>query len=142
MSEIHAFARTNYFYVKDRDAFVEEFADLDITVIDESDTDGQPTGRVALLADGENGWPVPSYDSDTGDVHGAEVSVIVSRHLADNSIAYGLEVGEVKSQRVMGNAWAVDGSEFIYMDLEDHIRNVIHEKFNPDPNNPVTYARY
>lgn len=103
MANFEGVARSNYFKVKDREAFE---AALEETGVEIWPGVGPNEGRVAL------GFPDPSfivYRSDAYDEE-ADVPEMVSAHLAEGEIAVFMMVGYEKMRYVVGFALAVDST--------------------------------
>lgn len=109
-------ARSNYFRVKDEQAFREALSALDITV---STNDER---KVCLLSQDEyGGWPnwITAETIDEEDVE-VDVAEIVAGHLAAGEVAILIEVGAEKLRYLTGIAVAVnDRNEQRCIDLED-----------------------
>ena len=103
MANYYSSARTNYFRVKEVDAFnawVKEFEDNNgVEVVDKEDT-------FAILFDGESG--VPSFREVDGDCDHLVFMDELSNHLADDEVAILHESGAVKLRYINGFAIAVN----------------------------------
>ena len=103
MANYYSSARTNYFRVKEVDAFnawVKEFEDNNgVEVVDKEDT-------FAILFDGESGVPI-SREVD-GDYEPLDFMDELSNHLADDEVAILHESGAVKLRYINGFAIAVN----------------------------------
>lgn len=102
MANYYESARSNYFFVKDIEAFEAELngSGLEIT----KKTIGDLT-QVCLLADMENGFPSEKYDPDTFDSIELDWADIFKRHLVDNQVAIIMGAGAEKLRYIIG--WAI-----------------------------------
>jgi hypothetical protein len=103
MANWYGTARSNYFRVKDEQAFRAAFANLEVEIA----TDAE--GRFALLCGTELGsWPswIPGDDNESD----TEIDVfeMVAEHLVDGDVAVLMEVGAEKMRYVTGYAVAVN----------------------------------
>jgi hypothetical protein len=104
MANYYESARTNYFQVKDIDAFKEELKDvksLDIIVEHRNLKD-----YVCLLADSENGFAWDYYDEAQEDYVEIDWDGIFTKHLVDGSVAIIIGAGAEKLRYVSGYAFA------------------------------------
>jgi hypothetical protein len=103
MADWYGQARSNYFRVKDEEAFRLALDEVDIEVCSDSE------GRVCLLSEDEyGGWPSWIYgDEDSEDVE-FDLPTVVSEHLCDEEVAVLIEVGAEKLRYLTGNAVAVN----------------------------------
>jgi hypothetical protein len=111
-------ARTNYFRVKDRDAFNDALQDLDVT-ISEQNSDPQ---FVCLLATGTDDGCFPSwvYNEDTDDHDDIDLPGLIADHLVDGDVAIIMEAGHEKLRYVSGWALAVNSKgETVQVTLND-----------------------
>lgn len=102
MANYYESARSNYFFVKDIEAFETELEGTGLTVI-KKDINNNLT-QVALLAT-EDGWPEYKYDPDTYDSEELNWEGIFIRHLADNQVAVIMGAGAEKLRYISG--WAM-----------------------------------
>lgn len=104
MANYTADARTNYFRVKDEDAFRKAMEPYDVSV----HTRDQ---YFCLLADqGDcNGWPSWIIGPNDEDIE-VDLPQIVAPHLCDDSVAVFIEVGAEKLRYLVGHANAVDST--------------------------------
>ncbi len=107
MANFYGTARSNYFEVKDTDAFEAAMAKLpDITVV----TQGELVG--IIVDDGDSGcFPSYAYNAD-GDVdfedEEVDIVAIVAEHLVDGAVAIFMEVGAEKLRYTSGWAQAIN----------------------------------
>lgn len=112
MANWYGFGRSNYFRVRDVEAFKNAVDDLDVEVItDEVKNDaGQVEVLFGLLARDSNsgGWPSSRWDEEAEDWVDIDVAEIVAEHLADGEVAIFQEVGAEKLRYVTGRATAIN----------------------------------
>jgi hypothetical protein len=134
MANYYESARSNYFIVKDVDAFT---AELKGTGLEISTKDVDGVTLVCLLADVENGFPQEKYDPETYDSEELDWADIFKRHLVDNQVAVIVGAGAEKLRYV--NGWTVaynNKGESVSINLED-----IYEKAKTLGSN-ITHASY
>lgn len=112
MANWYGFARTNYFRVKDVDAFKEALKALDVEVIeveqDSTSSDGRVKGMVGLIGRDEyGGFPTGGFDGED-EWQDVEVDALVAEHLVDGEVAVFMEVGAEKMRYLTGRAWAIN----------------------------------
>ena len=119
MANYYASARTNYFRVKDIEAFTEEVEKYDLEVVNESKEDG----LVALFVpDSSDDGSFPWCDYYTEDADGDEIpwADIFARHLQENSVVIIQEVGSEKLRYFGGLAVAYNSKgEEITININD-----------------------
>jgi len=94
-------ARSNYFKVKDDEAYLAAVGELSgVDLITDKD------GRHGMLF--EDGIPTWKYDEDLGDDKEIDVCEIVSEHLCDDEVAIFQEIGYEKMRYLQGYAMAVN----------------------------------
>lgn len=114
MANYYATCRSNYFQVKDKDAFVAECNKRSISVWDD-----QKDGRVGIY-DEDGGWPSSYHDEDVGDYVDYDITDFVAEHLADGAVAILMETGAEKLRYVAGHAVAVNSKgEYKTVNLND-----------------------
>lgn len=105
MANYYAACRTNYFKVKDNDAFEKAMANIPgIDVCDGGDK------GFCLLGDDPDGagWPAWLYDEENGDDIELDIGQVVAEHLPDGEVAIFMESGAEKLRYVVGYAFAVN----------------------------------
>ena len=118
MANYYASARSNYFRVKDSQAFekwVESIPELGIfTKQDDEST------LYAIYDDGGDscGWPSMVFDEEGGDYRDIDLTEELAEHLVEGEVAVLIEVGAEKLRYLVGNAVAVrsDGA-IIHLNL-------------------------
>lgn len=105
MANYYATARTNYFKVKDLDAFKEWLKSVrmnDLSLIEDADT-----GRVGINATCGDcaGWML-NYEDDDGEEH--DLLAELAEHLTEGEVAILVEAGAEKVRYVHGFAMAVN----------------------------------
>lgn len=133
MANWYGHARSNYFRVKDEEAF-ERWAESIGNLIVIGDTEG----RVGLLSEDEyGGWPCSRFDPDTDEVQEIDLYQEVATHLQQGSVATFMEVGAEKLRYLTGMAVAVNSEgktvEISLTDIYDLARSLGDE---------VTVAEY
>jgi hypothetical protein len=104
MATYYETARTNYFLVKDIEAFktrLELFTALEVKVEKMNGKD-----YVCLLNDNENGFPFEAYDDILGEYVEIDWEGIFSEHLQDGSVAIIMGAGAEKLRYIHGYAVA------------------------------------
>lgn len=102
MANYYESARSNYFFVKDIEAFEAELNGSGLEIITKKIGD---LTQVCLLADMENGFPSEKYDPDTFDSTELDWKDIFKRHLVDNQVAIIMGAGAEKLRYIIG--WAI-----------------------------------
>jgi len=102
MANYYESARSNYFFVKDIEAFEEELNGSGLEISTKKIDD---LTQVCLLASEENGFPFEKYDLDTFDSEELDWSDIFKRHLVDNQVAIIMGSGAEKLRYITG--WAM-----------------------------------
>jgi hypothetical protein len=107
-------ARTNYFRVKDLEAFKAVLAPVDIEIVYRRDEPGIP---LALLSRTGDGWP-SGYLNDNEDYIDFDLIDILPAHLEDNEVAVSMEIGNEGLRHLFAVGWAVNNKgEFRVVDL-------------------------
>lgn len=117
MANYYATARTNYFRVKDVEAFTLEVAKFPVEII--TSKQGEET-LVGLLSLDEGGFPYYIYDFDTDTESDIDWQNIFKNHLQDDEVAITVEVGNEKARYVRGYAEAFNNKgECLSWNLDD-----------------------
>ena len=104
-------ARTNYFSVKNEQAFRKWATSRDCEVIEDH------TGKFGLIAD-DGSWPGSIYDEEEDDYIEVDVMVEILDHLPDGEVAIFMEAGSEGERYVVGQAFAVSpGRAALYVGL-------------------------
>lgn len=108
MANYYGQARTNYFAVKDGQAFEDEMAKLPVEVITQETEDGQKL--YGFLDSNQDGAGLDYYvwDEETDEDTEIEWLDILAKHLADGWVAIIMEVGHEKYRYLNGYASAVN----------------------------------
>lgn len=117
MANYYESARSNYFIVKDVDAFKAELSGSGLAI--ETRQVDQVT-LVAMFADAENGFPSEKYDPETYDSTELVWEDIFKRHLVDGQVAVIVGAGAEKLRYV--NGWTVaynNKGESVSINLEE-----------------------
>lgn len=104
MANYYESSRTNYFLVKDIEAFktrLELITSLEVKVEKMNGKD-----YVCLLNDNENGFPFEAYDDILGEYVEIDWEGIFSEHLQDGSVAIIMGAGAEKLRYIHGYAVA------------------------------------
>ena len=123
MANYYATARSNYFAVKNEDAF-RQWADLlglKIMEPTHKDKEADGTRRFAITPGDhtDNGsWPDSRYDEETDELEDVDVQEQLATHLADDEVAVLIQVGSEKLRYVDGSAVALNSrGESVSIDL-------------------------
>lgn len=118
MANFYGQARTNYFKVKDEDAFLEELGKYPVQIIKE-EKDGEIL--YGFLDDDSNGGgAIDYYEDENGEYLEVEWAEFFKRHLEDNWVAVIIESGSEKYRYISGHATAFNNKgEAIHLDLSD-----------------------
>lgn len=126
MANYYASARSNYFKVKDIEAFKEEFKDTEIEVIEEN-------GKICMLF--QEGIPDCLAGSDfEGEPLEREIdwAEIAKNHLVENQVMVLMESGAEKLRYIVGSAIAYSWTgESVQVSLND-IYALAQEEFGGD----------
>jgi hypothetical protein len=120
MSNYHATARSNYFKVKDLEAFNNWCRSLEIEPID-GDPGDNKAGLVAMISDTPDGdgWPSSRVNENDEAVE-VDLAAELSAHLEDGWVAVLMESGAEKCRYVSGWALAVNSKgETRHLSLQD-----------------------
>ena len=104
MAQYFGQARTNYFLVKDAEAFKTEMANYPVNVIEQKI--GEETGYGILDADDDGGglqWS--QYNDDTDEYDDLVWEDIIGKHLRDGAVCVLVETGAEKYRYF--NGWAI-----------------------------------
>lgn len=114
MADWYGSARTNYFRVKDLEAFKAELGkpqyEVDIVELDPTSALTQVPGYIALFSTGEKGgWESSYYDDDVEDEWVEfDIPSIVAPFLIDGEVAVFIEAGAEKLRYITGFAEAIN----------------------------------
>lgn len=104
MADYSCAARSNYFLVKDREAFDRALEPFDIDICERASDE-----RICLLVTISSGWPNYLYDEESDDDIDIDIAELVAPHLAGDDVALFVEAGAEKLRYVNGWAIAVNG---------------------------------
>jgi len=114
--------RSNYFQVKDQDAFEEAASTWPDTRVVTRDVDGEDT-LFAIMEDergDQGGMPSGRYNDETGDYEELDLLQELSEHLPEGEVAILMESGHEKLRYVCGHALAVNHEgEVLHVSLDD-----------------------
>ena len=109
MANYYATARSNYFAVRDRDAFLQAIAPLELTIKDRAD------GTLTLLVDSAihpHGWPQGHIDPATHDWVPSNLWNLIAEHLAEDHVAILMETGAEGLRYLRGEAVAINSDGY------------------------------
>jgi hypothetical protein len=110
MANYYGQARTNYFQVKDLNAWRQELTGYPVELIEQKLDDG--TIKVGFMVANEDGgglvWQL--YDEEGNEIE-IDWTDILARHLADNEVAIIMETGAEKYRYMSGWALAVNNKK-------------------------------
>jgi hypothetical protein len=121
-------ARSNYFRVKDEEAFKAWVETLPGVVAEQkeeaklpdADAPGRSEKRHCLLETDGYGWPSSRWDPQTGDQRELDLYAELSEHLLPGEVAVLQEVGAEKLRYLTGVSVAVNSAgETIVVDLDE-----------------------
>jgi hypothetical protein len=118
MADWYGSARTNYFKVKDSEAFQAAMTKLDLQIWPNTQSAHNALGErtevtvpdsFALGGESDKGgWPSSIYDEDTDDYIDVDIADLVASHLVDGEVAIFMECGAEKLRYITGNATAIN----------------------------------
>ena len=110
MADWYGAARSNYFKVRDLDAFRKAFEGIDVKIVGSAADDSvAEDGLVCLLGDDQyGGWPSWICDEETDEDREVDVVQIVAGHLADGEVAVFMQSGAEKLRYITGYAVATN----------------------------------
>ena len=136
MADYYATARSNYFKVRNKRAFIADCEKMGVGVWDD-----RKDGRVGIHPeDDSGGWPNESWPEGDDDPYEFDVVDVVSAHLADGEVAILFEVGSEKLRYIEGYAVAVNSKG---QRRRVNLKNIykLAEKLTDRPDD-VTWAEY
>jgi|1048.fasta_scaffold22355_4 hypothetical protein len=117
MANYYGQVRTNYFAVKDPEAFREDIMNYPVQMISQ-ERDGEIL--FGFLDTDEGGLPVTTYNEETDEDTEIIWEDLFIKHLKDDWVAIILEVGSEKHRYFQGFASAYNNKgETVYLNLED-----------------------
>jgi hypothetical protein len=108
MANYYGSARSNYFRVKDGEAFKKWAASLGLDVLESSQKrGGEPQYAMTPIGTDDGGWPSWRFEDENGQAVDEELDLAqeLSRHLHDDDVVVLMESGAEKLRYVSG--WAV-----------------------------------
>jgi len=124
MADWAGHARSNYFKVKDQDAFADLCEKWNLTFV----VDKNSPERVGFLCENEFGG-LPNYRMEEEEIHGKIVEFEydfddfldqLTKHLEDNEVAIMYEVGAEKMRYITGIAYAINNKrDVVSVSLDD-----------------------
>ena len=139
MANYYESARSNYFKVKDLEAFKEDLDKFDgIQIVDGDSADPNRAGRVCLLATDES-FPSECYDDNGDEIPDMTLDKVIAKHLTEDSVFIAMGAGAEKLRYICGWAYAIDCTgEMVHINL-DNIYELAKAKFE---GKEVTGAQY
>ncbi len=130
MADWYGSARSNYFRVKDAEAF-KEWVDSVPDLAARQETEGKDKGKFMLWSAHEyGGWPTDRYNEETDEHEQYDLGTELSKHLADGQVAVLMEIGAEKLRYLSGVAVAINWrGKRTEVSLED-IYDVAARRFN------------
>lgn len=130
MANFYGQARTNYFLVKNADAFLEEMQKYPVEIIKEV-KNGQ-TLYGFMDADDNGGGNIDYYTDEEGNYLTTDWAEVFKQHLADDWVAIIVSSGAEKYRYIAGHATAYNNKgEEVHLDLSDiyNLANQIGSQF-------------
>ena len=129
MANYCGFARSNYFRVKDLEAFRKAMEHCCVEIVHPEKRVKNKDGTcrfeknmklAGLLSNGEDGWSGGYCDEATGDAVEIDIPDIVAEHLKDGEVAIFQEIGHEKLRYLTGVAVAVNNrKERVFVDIDE-----------------------
>lgn len=131
MANYYGQARSNYFFVKDSELFIEEMKKYPLEVISKEEDGKKLYGF--LDADSNGGANYTNvWDEEAKDDYEIDWSEVFQRHLADGWVAIIMETGSEKYRYLIGHATAYNNKgdiEFVSLDEIYSLATNIGENF-------------
>jgi hypothetical protein len=136
MANYYATTRSNYFKVKDPEAFNAWAKRRCLEVWNqrtEKGNDRDPT-MFAIASDDPDGagWPHSSYDEETDEEEEFDIADELPTHLADKQVAILMEAGAEKQRYIIGYAIAVHANGKTAMLRLSNIYDLARKEFGED----------
>lgn len=140
MANYYGQARTNYFRVKDSEAFLAEMSKLPVEVIAHEDKEAGDTfyGFMDSNDDG-SGLPWSTWDDDTEDEIEINWIEVLQRHVAPGWSAILMEVGSEKYRYLNAYALVVTESDYKELNLEELAHEFARNELKADNVTSVSY---
>lgn len=140
MANYYGQARTNYFEVKDAEAFLAEMSKLPVEVITEEDKE---TGKTlyGFLDANQDGAGLDSYvyDSDTEEEYEVDWVEIIQKHVAPGWAAILMEVGHEKYRYLNAYTYVITSTGFKELNLENWAHDVARQELGAEKVTPASY---
>jgi len=132
MANFYGTARTNYFKVKDIEAFKDFVNSLsNCTLLEDVGKDEQKL--FGFYSDCDSGCFPSSYNEETDEHEDIDIVEETAKHLAEGEVAVFMEAGGEKCRYISGWATAInDRGDSIYLSLND-IYKMAEDKFGVKP---------
>lgn len=135
MANYEEVARTNYFRVKDAEAFVTWAERIGLETYEKD-------GMFTLLAVEDDGWPGSFFNEATDEVEDVDIVEGLREHLVDGEVAILISAGHEKLRYICGTAVAITSQpdSFVSVTLSD-IYMLASNAFGI-PVSEITHAEY
>jgi len=112
MANFYATARSNYFRVKDYDAFEKALEPVGIEIVRKDD-------MVMVHPDyaNDSGWPSCYYDDETYEEVSFDIVDVIQKHIAEGECAVLIQVGNEKLRYLDGFSMAITSDEIVSINL-------------------------
>lgn len=135
MANWYGSARSNYFRVKDKDAFTTWCASRNLNILNST---GESTVAIAPSDFDDGAWPSQTFNEETQDYDDVDLVAELATHLAEGEVAVLMQIGAEKLRYLTGWAVAVNHKgETVSLNLSD-IYDLAKTKFGVTP----TEAQY
>jgi hypothetical protein len=126
--------RSNYFKVKDPEAFKAWAKRRCLEVWNQTTEKGNDPTMFAIASDDPDGagWPSYSYDEETDEEEEFNIEDELPTHLADKQVAVLMEAGAEKQRYINGYAIAVHANGKTVMVRLDNIYDLARKEFGDD----------
>jgi hypothetical protein len=111
MANYESFQRSNYFSVKDPEAFKELCQKVGLTFEERQSDVVENPPLFAIFYDQEGGWPTEYYDEERGDGIDFEIVPEIAAHLAEGEVCILMEIGREGRRYAVGEAIAFNADE-------------------------------
>lgn len=139
MANYYESSRSNYFKVKDLEAFKEDMDKFGgIEIVLGSENDPHRAGRVCLLGTDEY-FPSECYDDNGDEIPDMTIEKVIAKHLTEDSVFIAMGAGAEKLRYISGWAYAVDCTGELVSISIDNIYELAKAKFG---DKEITEAQY
>lgn len=138
MANYYGQARTNYFEVKDAEAFVEEMKNYPVEVITKEEGEKTLYGFMDANHDGA-GLSWSTWDDEADDEIEINWIEIIRKHVAPGWSAILMEVGSEKYRYLNAYALIVTESGYKEINLEDFAHDIAYKELGAEKVTSVSY---